>query len=220
MKCALVLIMCVALLLGAACVLNASPSFRGYTGLVKIPTAHTLDRGEFSFGITTEDTTNSDPDNVFAIYSPRDEVEIGADSYLPPGTNERKMLFNAKGRVLQESEKLPGVSLGLIDLSNEVDGTAYAVASKSLFRRASIFNSLITSVRGHVGFGIGSINGFFAGMSIHAGNRVMFSAEWDSEDVNLGFQLTPVKGFRLHAAMFDVGNVDHFGVGMSFTKTY
>lgn len=196
-----------------------SPSFRGYTGLAKIPTAQTLDRGEFSFGVTTEDTTNQDPDNAFATYSPRDNVEIGLDSYLPPGLHSRKTLVNAKYRCLQGDDKIPGIAVGFIDMTNELQGTAYAVATKSLFRRASIFNSFI-SVRGNAGFGVGDIDGFFAGLSLYAGNRVMFSAEWDSEDVNLGFRFTPVKGFRLHAAMFDVGNLDHFGVGMSFTKTY
>ena len=219
MRCALGAIVCVAFLFGAAYVASASPSFRGYTGLVKIPTAQTLDRGEFSFGVTTENTANADPDNAFATYSPRDDVEIGIDSYLPPETKTRQTLFNAKYRFLPGNEKTPGVAIGLIDFTNELQGTAYAVATKSLFRRASIFNSFI-SVRGNAGLGVGDINGFFAGLSVYAGNRVMFSAEWDSEDVNIGFRFTPVKGFRLHAAMFDVGNLDQFGIGMSFTKTY
>lgn len=213
-------ILCIALLLWAACAVTATPSFRGYSGLVKIPNAQTLDRGEFSFGTMSEDTASIEPTDAFATYSPRDDVELGINSFLPTGTETRKAVFNAKYRFLQEAEKLPSIACGLIDFTNQVDATAYVVASKALLRRASIFDSLVTSIRGNVGLGVGELNGVFAGISIYAGNRVMFSAEWDSKDVNLGFRFTPIKGFRLHAAMFDVGNVDHFGVGMSFTKTY
>jgi hypothetical protein len=216
--------LCVVFLLGllgwAACGVSASPSFKGYTGLVKIPTADTLNKGEFSFGAMTEDTSKFEANDLFANYGPADNMEIGFNSFQKVDSDTRETLLNAKYCFVPESEDKAGVACGLIDFTNEVHATAYTVASKSLARRASLFDSDVTSVRGHIGFGGGDINGLFMGVSAFAGNRVMFSAEWDSKDVNIGLRLTPMKGLRLHAALFDAGNADKFGVGASFTKTY
>lgn len=204
----------------AACAALASPSFRGYTGLVKIPTAHTLDRGEFDLGVMTEDTAKAGASDAFITYSPRENLELGVNSFQQPGTDTRKTLLNAKYQFATETETMPRFALGVIDMTDNIKTSGYAVASKSLFRRASILNNNLISLRGNLGVGAGDINGVFAGVSIYAGNKIMFSAEWDSEDMNLGFRFTPIRGLRLHAAIFDLGYRDDFGIGGSFTKTY
>jgi len=214
------IVMLVALLAGAACAAFGSPSFRGYTGLVKIPTADTLNKGEFSFGAMTEDTSKFEANDLFANYGPADNMEIGFNSFQQVDSDTRETLLNAKYCFIPETEDKAGVACGLIDFTDEVEATAYTVASKSLARRANLFDSDVTSIRGHIGFAGGAINGLFVGVSAFAGNRIMFSAEWDSKDVNIGLRLTPMKGLRLHAALFDAGNSDKFGLGVSFTKTY
>lgn len=198
----------------------AAPSFRGYTGLVKIPSASTLDEGEFSFGVMTEGTDKFQANDAFATYGIGGHTEFGVDSFQPVGAADRKTLINAKYRFSLDSDDKSGYAIGIIDAANEVQQTGYVVATKSIVRRTNIFASVVSSVRGHLGLGVGGLNGAFAGLSIFAGNRIVFSAEWDSKDVNLGFRLTPIRGVRLHAAMLDVGNRDDFGVGMSYTRTY
>ena len=217
---ALIAVLCVALVAAAVSIALGAPSFRGYTGLVLIPTAETLNKGEYNFGLMTEDTSKFEANDIFANYGPTDCLEIGFNSFQIRGADTRETLINAKYQLMPETESKAGVAFGLIDLTNEVEATAYTVVSKSLARGVSVFDSDIINIRGHIGFGGGALNGLFVGASAFAGNRVMFSAEWDSSDVNIGFRFTPVKGLRLHAAWFDVGSGDNIGLGVSYQKTY
>lgn len=207
---ALVIVFC-------ACNCWAAPSFRGYTGLVKVPTASTLNADEFSFGVMTEGTDKFQANDIFVISGIGRHAEIGVDSFQSFDAKDRKVLVNAKYRF---SDSRSGYAVGVIDAANEIEQTGYVVVTKSLIRRTNIFASVVSSVRGHLGLGVGGLNGVFGAISVYAGNRVSFSAEWDSEDVNLGFRLTPIRGLRLHAAILDVGGVDDVGVGMSYTRTY
>lgn len=209
-----------ALLVSNACALWAAPSFRGYTGLVKVPSANTLDQGEFACGVMTEGTDKFQANDAFVTYGFGGQAELGVDSFQPFGAKDRRTLINAKYRFSPNSDSKSGYAVGVIDAGNEQEQTGYVVATKSLVRRTNIFASVVSSVRGHLGLGVGGLNGVFAGLSIFAGNRVVFSAEWDSENVNFGFRLTPIRGVRLHAALLDVGGTDDFGVGMSYTRTY
>lgn len=215
-----IIILCVALAAVAVSVAQGSPSFRGYTGLVLIPTSDTLNKGEYNFGLMTEDTSKFEANDIFANYGPTDCLEVGIDSFQIRGADTRETLVNAKYQLMPETESKAGVAFGLIDLTDEVEATAYVVASKSIARDVNVFDNEITNVRGHIGFGGGRLNSLFVGASAFAGNRVMFSAEWDSTDVNLGFRFTPVKGLRLHAAWFDVGGGDNIGLGVSYQKNY
>ncbi len=203
-----------------ASVAMAVPSFRGYTGLVVIPTADVLDQGEYSVGVMTEEADDFEANDVFAMYSPTNNFEIGINSIQLVNASERETQINAKYRLMAETEQRAAVAFGLIDASDEIESTAYAVFSKSLMRGIKVFDNDITNLRGHIGIGGGQLDGLFFGVSLFAGNRVMFSYEWDSRDSNIGFRLTPVRGLRLHAAWFDVGGRDDLGFGVSFTKNY
>ena len=121
---------------------------------------------------------------------------------------------------MPETEDKAGVAFGLSDLTNEIESTAYVVASKSVVRGLNVFDNEITNLRGHVGFGGGRLDGLFVGLSGFLGNRFMISAEWDSRATNFGFRFTPVKQLRLHAALFDVGGASNLGLGFSFNKSY
>lgn len=211
------LLTCAAL---ASCTYSAwaAPSFRGYTGLVKVPTANTLDAGDYSVGVMTETSEDARVDDAFAMLGIGGRVELGVGSFRPCNDDERKTLINAKYRFSRDNRS--GYALGVIDAANEVEQTGYIVATRSVVRRANIFANVVSSIRGHIGLGVGGLHGVFGGVSIYAGNRVALSAEWDSEDVNLGFRLTPVRGLRLHAALLDVGDSSSVGVGISYTRTH
>ncbi len=200
-----------------ACSALSAPSFRGYTGLVQVPSSNTLDAGEFSVGVMSESTDDLQATDAFVMYGVGGQAEIGIDSFQPAGCDRRRTLVNAKYRF---SDSRAGCAVGIIDAANEVQQTGYVVVTKSLIRRTSIFASVVSAVRGHVGVGAGGLDGVFGGLSIYSGNRVVFSAEWDTEDINLGFRLTPVRGLRLHAALLGFGDRDDIGVGMSYTRTY
>lgn len=198
----------------------SAPSFRGYTGLVVVPTADTLDEGEFNLGLMTEGIDDFDANDMFMNYGPNDGLEIGFNSFQPLNGDDRETLLNAKYRLMPETEDRAGVAFGLIDATDEIQSTAYAVASKSLARGLSVFDNDVTNLRGHIGIGGGRLDGLFVGLSAFAGNRAMFSIEYDSKDTNIGFRFTPVRGVRLHAGWFDVGGGDDFGAGVSFSRNY
>ena len=214
------IIVCVALLATAISTAGAAPSFRGYTGLVIVPNADSLNKGEFNFGVMTEDTGKFEANDVFGNYGLIDNLEVGSNSHRIPGAGERETLVNAKYRFMPETEDKAGVAFGLFDLTDEIESTAYVVISKSLVRGLSIFDNEITNLRGHIGFGGGRLDGMFVGLSGFLGNRIMISVEWDSRDTNFGFRFTPVKQLRLHAALFDVGGASNLGLGASFNKSY
>jgi len=207
------------LLAAAACATLGAPSFRGYTGLVKIPTVRTLDKGEYNFGMMTEDTAKLARNDTFVNYGPIDNMEIGFNNLQQVGAATRQT-FNAKYRFLSETEGKTGVAVGVIDLTDQIKTTVYTVVGRSLVRPADLLDSGVTSIRGHVGIANGSINGVFMGISAYAGNRVMFSVEWDTKDANIGFRVTPMKGLRVHVALFSAGNSNTIGTGMSYTKAY
>lgn len=199
---------------------SAAPSFRGYTGLVVVPTADTLNNGEFSAGVMTEHVGDFEANDFFGNFAPADNLELGINSFRAVNADNRETLVNAKYRIIPETDQRASVAFGLIDATNEVQSTAYAVFSKSLTNRLSVFDNEITGVRFHGGFGGGQLEGLFLGVSAFVGNRTMASVEWDSEEVHLGFRFTPTRGLRLHAALFDVGGRDKFGLGVSYTRAY
>ena len=213
-------IMLVVFIAAVASAALGAPSFRGYTGLVVIPTAHVLDVGEYDFGVMTEDTAISHVNDIFATYSPKENLEVGINAFQPAGSNARSPLFNAKYLLARETDEAASVAVGLVDFTNEIEASAYAVASKSIIRRATVFHGNVIGIRGHAGFGFGDFDALFVGLSAYAGNRIMFSIEWDSKNVNLGFRFTPIKGLRLHTAILDSSNNSRVGLGASFTKTY
>lgn len=201
--------------------LLAVPSFRGYTGLVIIPTADTLNRGEFNVGVMTEDVSDFDANDIFFNYGIIDNLEFGFNSFLPIDEDDRGTLINAKYSFMRETDTLPGVAVGIVDLTDDEETTVYAVASKSIGRCLNVFDGEITNLRAHVGIGGGRLSGPFIGFSAFVGNRAMFSFEWDSEDVNIGFRFTPIRQIRLHAALFDLGgDKNDIGVGASYNFFY
>jgi len=213
-------ILCCALVLVLALSAHTAPSFRGYTGLVIIPTADALQEGEYNLGANTENIDDFNASNIFANFAPINNLEVGFDSFQLTDGADRETLLNAKYLFMPETDNQAGVAFGLHDLTNEVNSTAYAVASKSIARGLSVFDSEITNVRGHIGVGGGRFDGLFFGASAFLGNRLMLSFEYDSADVNLGARFTPVRGIRIHGGWFDVGGRDDFGLGVSYNKSY
>ena len=199
---------------------DAAPSFRGYTGLVLIPNADSLNQGEYNFGAMTEDTGRFEANDMFANYSPLDGLEVGFNSFQMVGPNQRETLLNGKYAFMPETEEQPGIAFGITDLTGEVESTAYVVASKSIVRGINVFDNEITNLRGHIGFGGGALDGLFVGASGFLGNRIMVSVEYDSVNTNVGFRFTPVKQVRLHAALIDIGGSSNLGLGFSFNKSY
>ena len=197
---------------------GAAPSFNGYTGLVLVPTADTLDLDEYNVAAFSEDV---DPrTDVFSFqYGVAEGLEVGAARVRAHG-GDRETLLMAKYRIRPETDRQAGLAAGLFDPFDEVDATAYVAASKAWGRTLRVFQNDITNIRGTLGFGGGMLDGFFVGASGGLGDRLLLMTELvktqstDSYDFNAGARLNVGGGLRLHGAFFD--NFTDFGFGASW----
>lgn len=224
-----------ALMAAVACSALATPSFRGYTGLIKIPTADSLFKEQWNVGVMTENVGEFNANDIFANYGIADNLEIGFNAFQRAGTldnngNEftepssgkesRQTQLNAKYTFLQETCTKPGVAAGIIDITNAVDTTPYIVLSKSIGGGLTLFNGDITNFRGHIGIAGGQLSGVFVGASGYLGTNVELMFEWDTHFPNIGARFTFIPGLKLHAAWFDAFSSGNFGLGLSYQRSF
>jgi hypothetical protein len=211
----LAVILAVALLVVQATA--AAPSFHGYTGLLRVPTADTLDLNEFNLGWFNVDLTGGDENAYAANLGLRDGLEVGV-LRTKVERAEAETMLGAKYLIRPETDKHPAVAAGVFDATDEVNSTVYVVASKVVAGRVRVANDEITGVRAHIGIGGGQLDGAFIGASAVLGDALTLMAEYDTNDVNLGARLSLGYGFRAHAGWFN--NLDDLGVGLSYNKMF
>ena len=210
---AIVILLALALVQSVA----AAPSFLGFTGLLNVPTADTLNRNEFNLAWFNIDVAGGNQNEYVGNIGLRDGLELGV---LRSGVEhgEHETMINAKYRIQPETPKQAALAVGVLDPTDEVQSTVYVVASKMVASRAKVFGDEVTGVRAHIGVGGGRFDGVFAGLSAVLGERLLLAAEWDTNDVNLGARLNLGYGIRAHAAWFD--ELGHLGVGVSYNKMF
>lgn len=205
----------------------AIPSFRGYTGLIVVPTADALGKGDWNAGFFYENVANETINDVVANYGVSQGFEFGIDRFRLTDETDNHTLLNAKYRFIPETSKYPAIAAGIADITNEIETTVYAVASKSLGCQVRVWKGETLSPRVHVGFGGGRLSGLFAGASAYIGNRVELMAEWDSKDVNVGLRWRVTPQFTIHGGGLNLTDQNErfstgasFGVGASFNMVY
>lgn len=226
------------ILIAAAClpVYSSIPSFRGYTGLMVVPSADALGKGEFNAGLFYENVANQTINDVVVNYGLAqglefgvDRFQLGSDSDGDDGTfrSGHQTLLNAKYRFVPETMSHPAIAAGIADITNEIQTTVYAVASKTIGCDMRVWEGENLSPRIHVGFGGGRLSGLFAGATAFVGNRLELMAEWDSKDVNVGARWRVTRGLTIHAGGFNLTDQHDlfstgpsFGVGASYNVTY
>ncbi len=216
-------------LIAAACMPAhcAIPSFRGYTGLMVVPSADALGKGDWNAGFFYEDVASGTINDVVANYGIAQGLELGIDRFRLSDDTDNQTLVNAKYRFVPENMNHPAIAVGIADITNDIDTTVYAVASKSLGCQFRVWEGETLSPRIHVGFGGGRLSGLFAGASGFIGNRIELLAEWDSQNVNVGVRFRVTPQFTIHAGGFnltdqtdDFSTGASFGVGASFSMIY
>ncbi|MCL5104666.1 MAG: YjbH domain-containing protein [Armatimonadetes bacterium] len=217
-------------LLAAACLPGQCtiPSFRGYTGLMVVPSADALGKGEWNAGFFFEDVASGTVNDIVANYGFAQGLEFGINRFRRDEESDHRTFLNAKYRFMPETANRPAVALGLADITDEIETTVYAVASKSLGCGVRSWEGEVLSPRLHVGFGGGRLSGLFAGATAFVGNRVELMAEWDSNNVNAGARFRITRGFTVHVGGFNLTDQEDdefstgasFGVGASYNVTY
>ena len=203
----LVAAVAVAILSGAA---FASPSFLGITGNILTPSDEVLMAGDFSAGMFMVQSDNT-PFVIGANVGVNNQLEVGFGHYDPDvagvGSNT---FFSFKYSVIEETEAIPSLVIGAIDVTGELDPNDdpgfYAVLGKNITPFASnLMGKPISPIHAMVGIGGGIYNGFFGGLDWELNEQISLSAEY-------------VNSLSL-MNMFDKKSMMNFGVRLAFSES-
>lgn len=190
----------------------ADSSLLGPTGLVTVPTADTLGVLQWNVGGSNV-WAGSGPDEsvVYANIGLLPRLEIGF-SRLEPEEGDAETFLNAKLRLIG----LPGkvtVAVGAVDLTDQVDQSAYVVLSHDLGAGIISPRGQFTKPQVHVGVGGGQFDGVFGGFSLTVSGKADVMAEYDGADVNIGVRWPIIPRVSLTAAALD--GFDDLALGLS-----
>ena len=166
------------ILLASVLSAQAAPSLQGYTGLVLIPNADTLDEKDYNVGFFTLNLEEGADEDIWTGNLGVDEgMELGVTRFKPED-GESETLLNAKYRIRTEEDQKPGLAVGIFDATDELDTTVYLVMSKTVPDLITSGDKEIFAPRIHVGVGGGQLSGFFGGLSFGLGDNLMLMAEY------------------------------------------
>lgn len=194
----------------SGCVL-AAPSLYGSTGLISLPSADILRADQVSVGYYH--LVDGNALSVVDLHV-ADHLEAGLVDYFQAGHGHNQQL-NVKFCLADEKVLLPGVAVGVADVTNGSQRSFYAVASKGL----------PFGYRLHVGTGSGQYDRFFAGLEkrisplgLSGGSRnfptTVLMAEYDGHVMNYGARVSLAAGWKLDAGCYRKSRY----VGISFTS--
>ena len=194
---------------------NVSGEIFSDSGLVDIPTGDVLKHGVFGVGVYApfQNTTHFKryPVAFRVNFGMFDKIELGASHILPQDNDaSRSFLGHVKAQLLNESEKLPNVAIGIDNLGDNVGqewntyhaNSAYFVISKT-------FNlPRIHLISGHIGVGNHRfadderLVGLFTGVSTEISpafvrGDIGFNLEFDGTGVNAGIRHTANSGLQV-----------------------
>ncbi len=91
---------------------GAIPSFRGYTGLMVVPTADALGKGDWNAGFFYENVANETVNDVVANYGVAQGFEVGIDRFRLTNETDNHTLINTKYRFFPETMSHPAIAVG------------------------------------------------------------------------------------------------------------
>ena len=185
------------LLLLMAGAVAAAPSMNGYTGLLAVPTADSLRAGEVALGAYVLNQTAGRHTTYLGSFGASKGLEVGLTNVRFKAGPRETMLF-AKYTFLSGEDGKTSVAAGIYDPTNEVESTAYFVASRSLKMRGT----KAVNPRVHLGAGGGLLDGVFAGFSVDVGRALTAMVEFDGDKINGGARLY-IMGMNLTAGWLD-----------------
>jgi len=195
----------------------AAPSYFGYTGLIRVPTAEALSDQDFNAGafyINRDEL--DDPDCYVGNLGVGSGTEVGI-AVIRRGEGADDVFINGKYEVRPETKAQPALAAGIIDLASEVDATVYFVASKGFGTSRETRYGPLYAGEFHVGFGGGQLDGIFGAVNANLGPSAKLMLEYDTEDFNAGARFALGGQFAADVALFDWSDL---GVGVSYTSTY
>lgn len=174
----------------------AAPTTMGSTGLIDAPSADVLREGQLFFGYYHLHEGNAW--TIGAGLSDRFEVGFSQANYDRGGD---KSYLNFKYALHTEGLLIPGIAVGLEDVTDESDRSAYVALSKGL----------PLGFRLHAGYGGGRYDGFFYAVEKRLnplGIGGVFPdtsliVEHDGHAMNYGMRMSLLPGLKLNAGWRD-----------------
>ncbi len=195
----------------------ADPSYFGYTGLMRIPTAEALDDKAFNAAIFHIVRDEVDYPDIYAgNLGVADGVEVGL-AVIRRDSGGDDIFINGKYRFQLGSEGRPAFAVGAIDMVSEVEATVYFTASQGFGRVYETAFGPLHAGELHLGFGGGQLDGPFGGLSANVSPALKLMFEYDTEDFNLGVRFRAGKQLRIDASLFDWTDL---GFGVSYNYAY
>jgi hypothetical protein len=183
---------------------GAEPSLNGYTGLIFAPTAHVAALDYVEAGINSRELEDFDNITWLANYGANEGLEVGF-AHIEMSDGDQETVISGKYQVREESGDRPAIAVGVFDITDSVDATAYVSISKSYGRELGEIRGKQTRlVNLHGGFGGGFVDGFFVAGELGIGKEVTAQLEWVSDNFNAGAILRPCKHFSVGAAWVDL----------------
>ncbi len=191
---------------------NAAPAVTGSTGMIRLPTADSLNPGQFSAGYYYWHGQGA---GVAVVGLPRG-IEVSAAVRRNEGLADTG-LVNLKFNLNQEALLYPAVAVGIEDIDGRERRSVYGVLSKAL----------PYGFRIHIGTGTGRFEGMFASLekvlnpvSIrkkHSGFPVTsLIVEMDGYNMNYAARLRLAQGMRLDVGW--LGKDERVYCGLTFTN--
>ncbi len=181
----------------------AQPSLIGPTGLMRTPTAATLDALQFNVGITNM-WADGGPDESY-IYA-----NVGLTSRLELGATRAELenlqaetFLNVKLRFLGPIPGKITLAAGAIDITDQVDQSAYVVVTHEVGAGAISTGEPFAHPQVHIGAGSGLLDGLFGGFSITYRGKTDLLLEYDGGEFNMGMRHMIFPRFYLCAASMD-----------------
>ena len=195
----------------------ADPSYFGYTGLLRVPTAEALSDQAFNAGIFhIERDELDDPDIYAGNLGVGEGLEVGlAVIRREAGTDD--VFINGKYAFRPARAGKPAFAAGIIDVASEVDATVYLTMTQTFGRAYETPYGTFSAGEFHVGFGGGQLDGIFGGLAANVSPDLKLMLEYDTEDFNLGARFRVGRQFRIDTGLFDWADL---GFGLSYNYPY
>ncbi len=193
---------------------RSEPSFRGYSGLLKIPTTDTLGRSQYNLGLNTIEAEGFDDPSYLANFGIADDFEAGVWWFHPDG-GDNETLINLKYRFEPGGDGRPSFAVGITDVMDEVDTGLYAVGTWELGDLvARVENQDVKRIRLHAGLGGGAIDDFFFGAEARFGPHFIVMADHMNDEFSVGARARLWRNFTAQAGLLDM---DDLAIGVTYT---
>ncbi len=196
----------------------AQPSLIGPSGLMRTPTAATLDALQFNVGISNV-WADGGPDESYVCAS------IGLTSRLELGVTraeledlEAETLLNIKLRFLGPIPGKITLAAGAIDITDQLDQSGYLVLTHEVGAGAISSGEPFTHPQVHLGAGSGQLDGLFGGLSVTYAGKTDLMLEYDGREFNMGLRHVLVPRLWLSAAALDT--FDDLALGLHLASPW